>query len=80
MRAHGGINNPELVEAIIPVALALVGVVGTFFPDKNKKIEEVVERIEEEDHIENIVKKQSANINQRVSVERKTNFSDGWNG
>lgn len=29
--------NPEQIEAIIPIALAIVGAIGVFLPDKNKK-------------------------------------------
>lgn len=36
-------SNPEQVEAIIPITLAIAGAVGAFMPDMTKSVEEVTE-------------------------------------
>lgn len=40
--------NPEQIEAIIPIALAIVGAIGVFLPDKKLNSISVDEEIEEE--------------------------------
>lgn len=74
------VQNSELVEAIIPVCLALVGLIGAVMPDKNKVLNDFAEKDDPKEISYTPSPRDTGSARPRDEVKTDSNSFGGFNG